>query len=85
MIGSLIKLAGGLVIGAAVGMAAASLLAPKRGEELQADIRAYLAEMRNAGALAEAERRAELQSKFLAAKRAAPGEWSIDVNIKRPQ
>lgn len=85
MFGSLIKLAGGLIIGAAVGVAVASILAPKRGEELQSDIRAYLDEVRSAGAAAEAQRRAELESRFRAAKRAGPAELDINVNINRTQ
>lgn len=85
MFGSLIKLAGGLIIGAAVGVAVAGILAPKRGEELQGDIRAYLGEVRNAGAAAEAQRRAELQSKFKAAKQAGPAELDINFNINRSE
>ncbi|MCA9868773.1 MAG: YtxH domain-containing protein [Caldilineae bacterium] len=83
MFGSLIKLAGGLIIGAAVGVAAAAILAPKRGEEMQNDIKAYLDEVRNAGAVAEAQRRAELQSKFRAAKQSGPAELDINLNINR--
>lgn len=85
MFGSLIRLAGGLVIGAAVGVVVASVLAPKRGEELQSDIRAYLDEVRSAGAVAEAQRRAELESRFRAAKRSGPAELDINFNINRPQ
>ena len=83
MFGSLIKLAGGLIIGAAVGVAVAGILAPKRGEEMQNDIKAYLDEVRNAGAVAEAQRRAELQSKFRAAKQSGPAELDINLNINR--
>ena len=79
MFRSLFKLAGGIVIGTAVGVAVASVLAPKRGEELQADIRAYLDGMRNAGLMAEAQRRQELQGRFQAAKSATPSE--IDINV----
>ena len=85
MFGSLIKLAGGLIIGAAVGVAVAGILAPKRGEELQGDIRAYLGDVRSAGAAAEAQRRAELQSKFKAAKQAGPAELDINFNINRSE
>ena len=85
MFGSLLKLAGGLIIGAAVGVAAAAILAPKRGEELQSDIKAYLGEVRSAGAVAEAQRRNELQGKFRAAKQPGPAEFDINVNIKRDQ
>ncbi len=83
MFGSLLKLAGGLIIGAAVGVAAAAILAPKRGEELQSDIKAYLGEVRSAGAAAEAQRRVELQSKFKAAKQPGPVEFDINLNINR--
>lgn len=85
MFGSLIKLAGGLIIGAAVGVAAAGILAPKRGEELQSDIRAYLDEVRSAGAAAEAQKRSELQSKFRAAKQSGPAELDINFNINRTE
>ncbi|MEZ4769620.1 MAG: YtxH domain-containing protein [Caldilineales bacterium] len=85
MFGSLLKLAGGLVIGAGVGIVVAGILAPKRGEELQSDIKAYLDEVRSAGAVAEAQRRAELQGKFREAKKSGPAELDINVNIKRDQ
>lgn len=85
MFGSLIKLAGGLIIGAAAGVAVAAILAPKRGEELQSDIRAYLGEVRSAGAAAEAQRRAELQGKFKAAKQPGPAEFDINLNINRSE
>ena len=74
MFGSLLKLAGGLIIGAAVGVAAAAILAPKRGEEV-----------RGAGAVAEAQRRAKLQGKFRAAKQPGPAEFDINLNINRDQ
>lgn len=85
MFGSLIKLAGGLIVGAAVGVVVAGILAPKRGEELQSDIRAYLDEVRSAGAAAEAQKRAELSSKFQAAKRSGPAELDININLQRDQ
>ena len=85
MFGSLIKLAGGLIVGAAVGVAVAAFLAPKRGEELQSDIRGYLGEVRSAGAAAEAQKRAELQSKFRAAKQTGPAELDINLNINRSE
>jgi gas vesicle protein len=68
MLGTLFKLAGGLVLGAAAGAAVGILLAPKSGTDLQSDLRAYVENVKAAGRDAEAQRRQELQTKFAQAK-----------------
>jgi gas vesicle protein len=64
MFGSLFRFAAGALVGAAIGAAAAVLLAPKSAEDTKADIRSYLDEVKAAGAAAERQRRAELEAKF---------------------
>ena len=68
MLGTLFKLAGGLVLGAAAGAAVGILLAPKSGTDLQNDLLAYVDDVKAAGRNAEAQRRQELQAKFAEAK-----------------
>lgn len=72
MIGTLLKLAGGVVLGAAVGMAIGRLVAPSSGEELVERIQAFRDEIITAGKQAEEERRVELQSRFAQAKQFRP-------------
>lgn len=72
MFGSLFRFAGGILVGAVVGAAAAVFLAPKSGEDTKASFRAYLDDVKSAGAEAEAQRRAELESKFRNAKMVKP-------------
>lgn len=64
MFGSLFRFAGGAIVGATVGAAIAAVLAPKSGNQLKHDIRAYWEEVKDAGALAEAQRRFELEMQF---------------------
>jgi gas vesicle protein len=72
MFGALFRFAGGALVGAAVGAAVAVFLAPKSGEDAKAGIRAYLDEVKSAGAQAEMQRRAELEAKFKSAKQVKP-------------
>jgi gas vesicle protein len=72
MFGSLFRFAAGALVGAAVGAAVAVFVAPKSGEGTKADIRAYLDQVKAAGAQAEAQRRAELEAKFRNAKMVKP-------------
>lgn len=78
MLGSLFRFVGGAVIGAAAGAAAAVLLAPSSGEQLKGDARSYWEQIKQAGAEAEALRRAELETKFRKAKLNQPFELDID-------
>ncbi len=78
MLGSLFRFAGGILIGAATGAAAAALLAPKSGDQLKSDAQSYWDQIKQAGAEAEAQRRAELESRFKKAKLNQPVELDID-------
>jgi gas vesicle protein len=72
MFGSLFRFAGGALVGAAVGAAVAVFLAPKSSDDTKASIRSYWDDVKAAGAQAEAQRRAELESKFRSAKAIKP-------------
>ena len=61
----------GLFFGAMAGAAAALLLAPEPGPELQAKIRQRYDEVMEEGRRAAAERRAELEAQFAEVKRAS--------------
>lgn len=78
MLGSLFRFVGGVTLGAITGAAAAALLAPKSGEQLKVDARSYWQQVKDAGAQAEALRRAELETKFKKAKLNQPFEVGID-------
>lgn len=77
MLGSLFRFIGGAMVGAVAGAAAASLLAPKSGEQLKSDARSYWQQVKDAGAQAEAQRRIELETKFRKAKLDRPFELDI--------
>lgn len=64
MFGTLFRFVSGLVTGAVVGSASATLLAPKSGEQLKSDARGYWEQVKQAGVEAEALRRIELETKF---------------------
>ena len=83
MLGSLFRFVGGVMIGAVAGGAAAALLAPKSGEQLKSDALSYWEQVKQAGAEAEAARRAELETKFRKAKLNQPFE--LDVNYDRAE
>ena len=72
MFGALFRFAGGALVGAAVGAAAAVFLAPKSGDDVMAGIRSYWDEVKSAGTQAETQRRAELEAKFKSAKQVKP-------------
>lgn len=78
MFGTLFRFVGGIMVGASVGAVAAVLLAPKSGEQLKSDALSYWDQIKQAGAEAEALRRAELQSKFKKAKLNQPFELDVD-------
>ena len=78
MLGSLFRFVSGAAIGAAAGVVSATLLAPKSGEQLKSDMRSYWQQVKDAGAEAEAVRRAELQDKFKKAKLSRPVELDVD-------
>lgn len=78
MLGSLFRFAGGILVGAAAGAVAAALLAPKSGDQLKSDAQSYWDQIKQAGAEAEAQRRAELESRFKKAKLNQPVELDID-------
>lgn len=58
----------GLVLGAVAGAAAAALMTPQPGADLQALIRERIAVMLAEGRRAAAERRAELEAQFAQAR-----------------
>lgn len=60
----LIKFMVGGVAGTAVGVAVGSLLAPKKGSELQADVQSRIAESKVAGQEAERRTIEQLQQRF---------------------
>jgi gas vesicle protein len=62
----------GLLAGAAVGAAAAMLLAPYSGQELQTRIRVRVQELIEEGKRAAAARRVELQAQLEGFKRGTP-------------
>jgi gas vesicle protein len=70
----------GVLAGAAVGAAAAILLAPYSGKEMQARIRTRAQELIEEGKRAAATRRAELQAQLDAFKRGTP----ITISEKTP-
>jgi hypothetical protein len=78
MLGSLFRFVGGVLIGATAGAVGAALLAPKSGEQLKSDARSYWEQVKQAGAEAEALRRAELETKFKKAKLNQPFEFGVD-------
>ncbi len=78
MLGSLFRFVTGAAIGAAAGIVSATFLAPKSGEQLKSDVRSYWQQVKDAGAEAEAVRRAELQDKFKKAKLKQPFEVDVD-------
>ncbi len=59
---------GGFVLGAVVGAAAAALMAPQPGSDLQALIRERVEMVAEEGRRAAAERRAELEAQFAQAR-----------------
>jgi gas vesicle protein len=78
MLGSLFRFVGGIMVGATAGAVAAALFAPKSGEQLKSDAQSYWDQIKQAGAEAEALRRAELESKFKKSKLNQPVELDID-------
>jgi gas vesicle protein len=60
----------GLLLGALVGAVIVMLVAPQSGDKTQAALRARLNAIIEEGKRAAAERRAELETQFAAAKRA---------------
>lgn len=72
MFGALFRFAGGALVGAAVGAAAAVFLAPKSGDDAKAGIRSYWDDVKSAGTQAEMQRRVELEAKFRSAKQVKP-------------
>lgn len=68
MLGTLFKFVGGVVIGAAVGGLIGVIVAPEGGEDLKSDIRAYIDDVKESGRQAEAQRRAELEARFIRTK-----------------
>jgi hypothetical protein len=78
MLGSLFRFIGGAMVGATAGAVAAVLLAPKSGEQLKSDARSYWEQVKQAGAEAEVQRRAELETKFRKAKLNQPFEVDVD-------
>lgn len=73
----------GLLAGAIVGVAAAMLLAPYSGSELQGRIRARIQELIEEGRRAAAARRAELESQLEHFKRGTP--ITLETTPKQPQ
>lgn len=82
MLGSLFRFVGGIMVGAVAGAVAAALLAPKSGEQLKSDAQSYWEQIKQAGAEAEAQRRAELETRFKKAKLNQPVELDIDFYPK---
>jgi gas vesicle protein len=78
MLGSLFRFVGGIMVGATAGAVAAVLLAPKSGEQLKSDAQSYWDQIKQAGAEAETQRRAELESRFKKAKLNQPVELDVD-------
>lgn len=64
MLGSLIRFFSGAALGATTGAAAAALLTPRSADQIKSELRAYIQEIKDAGAEAEALRRVELEAKF---------------------
>ena len=60
----MLAMAGGGLVGAAVGAAVTALLTPKRGEEVERDIRARIDDARRAREAAEAETARRLTAEF---------------------
>lgn len=69
MLGTLIKFTGGVLVGAALGMALGRLVAPSSGQELKSDMRSYWDGVVETGRQAEAQRRSELEAQFAQAKK----------------
>ncbi len=82
MLGSLFRFVGGLMVGATAGVVAASMLAPKSGDQLKRDARSYWEQVKQAGLEAEALRRAELETKFRKAKLNQPFELDVDYDLE---
>lgn len=64
MFGTLLRFAGGLVVGAAVGTVIGRLVAPSSGQDLQQRIVDFRDEIIEAGVQAEQETRSALQAEF---------------------
>lgn len=73
----------GLLAGAVVGAAAATLLAPYSGTELQQRMRARVQELIEEGRRAASARRAELEAQLEAFKRGTP--VTIEATSEPPQ
>lgn len=73
----------GLLAGAMVGAAAAILLAPYSGSELQGQVRARVQALIEEGRRAAAARRAEMEAQLEAFKRGAP--VTIDTTSEEAQ
>jgi len=73
----------GLLAGAVVGAAAATLLAPYSGTELQQRMRARVQELIEEGRRAATARRAELEAQLEAFKRGTP--VTIETTSEPPQ
>ncbi len=74
MFGTLLRFAGGLVVGAAVGTVIGRLIAPSSGQELQQRIVDFRDEVVEAGVQAELETRSALQAEFSRAREFRPSE-----------
>jgi gas vesicle protein len=72
MFGTLLRFAGGLIVGAAVGTVIGRLIAPSSGQELQQSIVDFRNEIIEAGVQAEEETRRTLQAEFSQARQFRP-------------
>ena len=72
MFGTLLRFAGGLIVGAAVGTVIGRLIAPSSGQELQQSIVDFRDEVIEAGVQAELETRTALQTEFNRAREFSP-------------
>ena len=68
MFGTLLRFAGGLIVGAAVGTVIGRLIAPSSGQELQQRIVDFRDEILEAGIQAEQDTRSTLQAEFSRAR-----------------
>ncbi|MFN8470592.1 MAG: YtxH domain-containing protein [Anaerolineae bacterium] len=59
--GNVLRLLGGLIIGAAIGAGAGLLLTPKSGEELQSMVRGHINNAVEAGRVAQVAKQQELE------------------------
>lgn len=72
MLGTLLRFASGVIVGAAVGTVIGRLIAPSSGQELQQSIVDFRNEIIEAGVQAEEETRSTLQAEFNRARQFRP-------------